>query len=291
MKTVRIDEQPIFLQIGISRMGDKRGVSSEEIDVDADKDLVKVRKVIFKAASFDKIKRLDSEIRRYVRSVCFPYETGLHLIPQRIVTQVYDQLEKYSDMRYELVCLFARDFESIKLEFPEKLRKLYNAKDYEVGDIVAQFSMSWQTLKLEVPPDLEQISKATFTEEKKKLQARMQEVYEEARMILRETCFQLVSHLRKSLESDPYGGPKRLSTSTVTKLQEFLGTFELRNITNDEELGGLVNQLKSLTMGIDAESLRTMEGLRMRVRHELEAAEIKLNESVIVTPARRIKGV
>ena len=291
MKTVHLTEEPIFLQIAISRMGDKRGVSSDEIEVDADKDLVKVRKVIFKSPSYDRIKRLDSEIRRYVREACFPYESGLHLTASKMVDPINHKLENFSTMRYEFVCSFARDFERLKLEFPEKLRKLYNEDDYNVGDIVGQFSMWWQFLKLQVPDSLDSINRALASEEQKKFRARMQEAYEEARMVLRETCFELVTHLRKSLENDHYGAPKRLATTTVTKLQEFLGQFQLRDITNDTELDALVGQIKSLVMGVDAESLRTMDGLRGRVRTELEAVEVKLSESVITPPARRIRGI
>jgi hypothetical protein len=289
MKSIQLNDQPMFLQIGISRMGDKRGVSSDEIEVDADKDLVKVRKIIFKSPSFDKIKRLDSEIRRYVRSVCFPYESGLHLFPQKMVEIVNARLELFSEQRFGYICIFAREFENLKQEFPAKLRKLYNEKDYETGDIASQFSMWWQILKIEVPPDLDKISSAMASEERKKLQARMQEAYEEARMILRETLLDLVTHLRDSLESDHYGAPKRLATTTVTKLHEFLNQFNLRDITNDTELGELVNQIQALTHGVDAESLRTLDGLRLRVRSELQAAEEKLTEAVIVPPTRRIK--
>lgn len=79
MRTSDITKTCVFLQLNLSRLGDKRGVSSEDVEVDADKDTVKVRKVIFKSSSFDAIKSLDGEVRRYIRTQCFPFEPGIHL--------------------------------------------------------------------------------------------------------------------------------------------------------------------------------------------------------------------
>jgi hypothetical protein len=108
-------------------------------------------------------------------------------------------------------------------------------------------------------------------------------------MLLRETCLNLVSHLRSSLECDAYGAPKRLATSTVRNLQEFFENFNLRNVTNDAELGSLVEQGRGLISGIDAESLRTMDGLRLRVRSELNNIEQAVTDTMMVAPTRRIK--
>ena len=291
MKIVKLNETCVFLQLSLCRMGDKRGVSSDDIEVDADKDLVKVRKVIFKSAAFDKIKSLDSEVRRYIRSQCFPFESGLHLMPLTMVDVITENLNRYLALRHEYVLEFVEAFREIKATFPDRLRKLYNEKDYDLGDVSSQFSMGWQFYCLEVPPTLEQVSSSMFKEEKRKFEARMQEAYEEARMILRETCLKLVTHLKTSLESDPYGAPKRLSTSTVTHLNEFLNNFDLRNVTNDQELQDLVKQIKFVAGGIDAESFRTIDGLRLSVRAELSSIEEKLQEAVTVQPLRRIKGV
>lgn len=291
MKLVKLDEVAVFLQLNMSRMGDKRGVSGDDIEVDADKSLVKVRKVIFKSAAFDRIKSLDGEIRKYVRAQCFPYETGMHLVPLRMMDQITQQLISYSEKRSDYIENFVNVFEGLKIEFSEKLRKLYNEKDYETGDIRGQFSMSWQFMMIQVPPTLEQISSSLYKTEQRKLESRMQEAFEEARMVLRETCLSLVTHLRNSLMPDNYGGVKRISTSTLIHLQVFLNNFNLRNITNDRELDTLVKELKELTNGVDAESLRTMDGFRARVRSGLHEVEQELEKAVTVTPSRRIKGL
>lgn len=289
MKQVELNQVCVFLQISLSRMGDKRGVSSDEIEVDADKDLVKVRKVIFKSAAFDAIKSLDSEVRRYVRQQCFPYDAGLHLVPLAMEPQITARLENYLQRRTMLINQFAEVFPSLAEAFEPRLRKLANKNDYDLGDIQSQFSMAWQYLMLTTPSTLESINQELFKQEQRKMQEKWGEALEEARMLLRETCLNLVSHLRSSLDSDAYGAPKRLATSTVRNLQEFFENFNLRNITDDRELTNLVGQGKQLLEGIDAESLRTMDGLRLRVRSELQAIEDAVTETVQSLPTRRIK--
>lgn len=291
MEKIELREPVVFLQIGLSRMGDKRGISSDEIEVDADKDLVKARKVIFRSKAFDKIKSLDSEIRRYVRSQSFPYESGLHMVALRMSDHIDIQLNAYHNQRYQFITEFAEAWPEIKVEFPAKLRKLYEEKDYDVGDVASNFSMSWNFIKLIVPTELSEVSEKMLKDEQKKFRDRMDEAYEEARMILRETCFSLVSHLRESLEPDNYGAAKRISSSTVTKLQEFLRTFNLRDITNDLRLQTMTHELSQLLTGVEAESLRTLPGFRDRTRTELEIIEERLQEAITIAPTRRIKGV
>lgn len=285
-----ITESVVFLQLNLSRMGDKRGVSSEEIEVDADKETVKVRKVIFKSPAFDRIRSLDGEIRRHVRSSCFPYESGLHLLPTKGVDALVTDLKFYREKRYEYIDAFAEIYPTLVREAEPKLRKLFNEKDYgHADDIRHNFGMTWNIVMLQAAGQLEEINSEVFQEERKKLAKRMEQAFEEARLILRETMLNLVSHLRTSLDSDPRGGSKRLATTTVTHLQEFLNGFELRNITDDRQLQMFINQAHNLLDGVDAESLRTSDGFRLRLRSELSEIEESITRTLIVVPKRKIR--
>ena len=289
MKEIKLSEVAVFLQLSLTRMGDKRGVSSDEIEVDADKDLVKVRKIIFKSKAFDAIKSLDSEIRRYVRSQCFPYDAGLHMAALKMEPIITAKLEEYLRRRTILIDVFAEVFPTLGLESAAHLRKLHKESDYQYDDVRDLFSMGWQYLMVTSPTNMESINNERFKQENRKMQERWSEALDEARLLLRETCLNLVQHLRTSLEVDAYGAPKRLATSTVMNLQQFFENFNLRDITNDAELNELVERGRSLINGIDAESLRTMDGLRARIRHELTDIEQAVNDTLIQVPTRRIK--
>jgi hypothetical protein len=175
MKEIKLYETCVFLQLSLTRMGDKRGVSSDEIEVDADKDLVKVRKVIFRSSAFNSIKSLDSEIRRYVRAQCFPYDAGLHLTALKMVPEITSRLTDYSIKRDILVNTFADVFPLLGQVAKDHLRKLHRDSDYDFDDIRSQFSMGWQYMMLTAPTNLESINNETFKREQRKMQERWEE--------------------------------------------------------------------------------------------------------------------
>jgi hypothetical protein len=288
-KQVNLQEVAVFLQLSLSRMGDKRGVNSEEIEVDADKDLVQVRKKIFKSTTFDAIKSHDSSIRRYVRSQCFPYDEGLHLCSLKMVNYIDHQLRIMLQKRISLVDNFVDVFPFLHEQIKDHLRALHKESDYEIHNIADRFTMGWQFLMLSTPTSLSSINGQILKDQQRNMQLKWDEALEDARMLLRETCLNLVTHLRDSLTNDAYGAPKRLSTSTVTSLREFFNNFNMRDITDDTQLAVLVNRGKNLLTGVDAESLRTMDELRARVRFELRDIEQAVTETLISTPTRRIK--
>jgi len=210
-------------------------------------------------------------------------------VPIKMVDMITEKLHVYHLMRNEYINDFVDVYPSLVIDANPKLRKLFNENDYRTDDIAEQFSMGWQFLMLTAPMGLEAVNSELLKQEQKKMQDRFQEAFEEARMLLRETCLNLVQHLRVSLESDAYGAAKRLSSSTVRHLQEFLNTFDLRNVTNDTELSRYISEARQLTEGIDPEALRTIDGLRNRVREELHAIEESITTTLVTQPTRRIR--
>src|ERR1700722_4094155 len=183
----KLTETCVFLQVSLSRMGDKRGVSSDEIEVDADKDLVKVRKVIFKSDAFNSIKSLDSEIRRYIRSQCFPYDAGLHLVALKMEPIITMRLVDYLRRREILIDHFCSIYPTLAESFQPHLRKLHDAHDYDVHNVRERFTMEWQYLMLTSPTNMESINSELFKKEQRKMQEKWVEALDDARMLLRET--------------------------------------------------------------------------------------------------------
>lgn len=238
-------EEIVFLQLKLSRLGDKRGVSADEVEVDADKDLVKIRKVIFKSPRFDRIRSFDGGVRKYIRGICFPFETGVHITGLKTAERVNDRLQFFLEDRQILIDEFAEIYPELILEAEPKLRKLFNAGEYDpVEQIRESFRMTWNFWMISTPKSLDSISTEVFKEERNKMARRMEEAFEEARHILRESCITLISTLRTSLEPDMYGGSKRFSASTLRNLQDFLENFSIRDITNDTQLQTYIHEAK-----------------------------------------------
>lgn len=54
--------------------------------------------------------------------------------------------------------------------------------------------------------------------------------------------------------------------STLQKLRDFLGTFDLRNVVDDQELKEQVDRARALLEGVSTDALRNVPLVRARVR-------------------------
>jgi len=99
----------------------------------------------------------------------------------------------------------------------------------------------------------------------------------------------LVGHMRDRLKDGPDGKPLKFKHTTVSKLVEFLETFEFRNVTDDGELTALVGKARELLKGVDAEDLRTTAELRTRVQQGMAAIAAELDTMVIKRGARKFR--
>jgi hypothetical protein len=90
----------------------------------------------------------------------------------------------------------------------------------------------------------------------------------------------LVSHLRGRLADQRDGKPQRLRESTLQKLRDFLGTFDLRNVVDDQDLKEQVDKARALLEGVSTDALRNMPLIRSRVREGM--ADLAAQMDVLV---------
>jgi hypothetical protein len=87
-----------------------------------------------------------------------------------------------------------------------------------------------------VPEQLREISAQFFQEKREKAVVAMSEACSEIQQVMRASLLELGSHLRDRLGDQPDGKPQRLRELTLQKLRDFVGTFDLRNVVDDQEL-------------------------------------------------------
>jgi hypothetical protein len=117
-----------------------------------------------------------------------------------------------------------------------------------------------------LPEQLREISARFFEEEREKAVVAMSEACSEIQQVMRASLLELVSHLRDRLGDQPDGKPQRLRESTLQKLRDFLATFDLRNVVDDQELKEQVDKARALLEGVNSDALRNMPLVRSRVR-------------------------
>jgi hypothetical protein len=260
-------KQTVFIKVHLGLLGNTRKVNPSQVEVDADKALIKVSKTLLDSPELQAVRALDGDVRHSLYDMCLPFDVGIHLLPLCLVESVEEKLREFRDKRAELVESFLSAYPRLCREAAGRLRTLYNPTDYpHVDEVRSRFTFSWQYVSYGVPEQLREISARFFEEEREKAVVAMSEACTEIQQVMRASLLELVNHLRERLSDQADGKPQRLRESTVQKLRDFLATFDLRNVVDDQELKEQVEKARALLEGVSTDELRNMPLVRSWVR-------------------------
>jgi hypothetical protein len=273
-------KQTVFIKVHLGLLGNTRKVSTSQVEVDADKALIRVSKTLLDSPELQAIRALDGDVCHFLYDMCLAFDVGIHLLPLCLVETVEEKLRQFKDKRGELVESFLSAYPRLCREAAGRLRTLYNPTDYPpVDDVRSRFTFTWQYVSYGVPEQLRAISARFFEEEREKAVVAMSEACSEIQQVMRASLLELVSHLRDRLGDQPDGKPQRLRESTLQKLRDFLATFDLRNVVDDQELKEQVQKARALLEGVSTDALRNMPLVRAWVREGM--AEVAAQMDVL----------
>jgi len=257
----------VFIKLHLGLLGNSRKVSSSQVEVDADKALIRVSKNLLDSPELQAIRSLDGDIRRYLYDTCLPFDVGIHLLPLGLIETVDERLRELKAQRDQLVEAFLLAYPRLCQEAAVRLRTLHNPADYPpVEEVRTCFSLTWQYISYGVPEQLGEISARIFETEREKAAEAMSQACDEIQQVMRASLLEMVNHLHERLSDQADGKPQRLRESTVQKLRDFLATFDLRNVVDDQELKEQVDKARSLLEGVSTDALRNMPLVRSWVR-------------------------
>jgi len=91
----------------------------------------------------------------------------------------------------------------------------------------------------------------------------------------------LLTNLQDQLKpSDDTGKEKTLSKNSVDKVKKFLDGFSLKNVTDDKQLEGIVEQVKTLLDGTDLKANRSSAEFKAKMRDGLASVTAELSTMV-----------
>src|SRR3989442_6368033 len=158
-----VAKKTVCIKVRLSTMGNTRKVSTAQIEADADKDLLRVSKLV-DSAELKAITRFDGEIRRFLYNICLPFEIGIYLLPIVALETVEHRLRQLAEDRRQLVHAFLAAYPSLCQDAAKRLRGLYNPADYPpMGDVAREFGVSWQYVSFRVPDQLKAISREVWS--------------------------------------------------------------------------------------------------------------------------------
>lgn len=299
-----IVEKTVLLRVGFRTIGNSRKVNTRsllKLSPAANGAILKIQKVLFESKELQAITKSDNELRNVLHAMCVPYDMGLDLLPRESVDNARALMVEYRATRKELVNVFILAYPDLQKATEERcyvlagelgipVEYLYNPSDFPpVEHVAGKFSFDWDFLELTVPDELKMSGK--FQEASEELASKISNVTEEITLVMRQSLLDLVTHLKQALEPSTDGKQKRLHSTTVTNLQEFLASLPTRNITGDKELEKLAGDIgKLITPGINADILKKDDSFKASVIDGMGSIAAELTKLVEVIPGRKFRG-
>jgi hypothetical protein len=276
------------LTLTLRAWGNKRQGNIDKVSTDADKTRLGLMKKLVVSEEYDAVVSYLNEIRAYVLSRTMPFtafKTGVYLAKLATVKEIEADLpERIRELGNKVDALCAK--------FPEQkeaarlaLNGQFKDSDYpSVDKLRTLFGVEWNWIAFSVPENLPaEIREA----EAKKLQTKFQDAGEEILQALRAGFQELVSHAVERLTVAPGEKPKTFRDSLVGNVQEFIDTFNARNLMNDSQLEALVTQARSVIAGIDPQDLREKADLRERTKAAFAEVKSRVDAMITERPARK----
>jgi hypothetical protein len=284
----KLTESTVLFQLSFSMgIGKMRQISVKVTGTTADPSKLRHQKVLIESEALEAIRSADGYLKRWVESKCCKFGVGDSqlLVPGAYFDEVYDRVTDYAENdRPTLVAKFMQEYRELEAQDFAPLRVALGDKfkrdEYAQADIVESgFGFSFRPIPLGVPDEqMQRFTKnvRTVQREQQKANALMMKAAEEWRQTLRQMGAEMVNTLLTVLKPGDDGKRKKLFDTTVDKLQDFLNTFSVRNITDDAAFAEQVHTLRGIMAGVSTEKLRHSDNLKDKVAQGLAAVKQQL---------------
>lgn len=266
-------------------------------------EVLSVQKELLNSDEQHAITVLDGQIAAYVRrkSLPSPFKSGTYAVPLKMFVEIDDQLTAYAAQRLAKLNTFlvAKDgetespYEKAKAIAKEKLGPEYDEDQYPTEDeIRAAYKMEWQFVTLAAPDTLKALAPEAYKREEARLKSQWTEAIDDMRAALREGLGELVNDLTSRLDlkadADAEGKKKTFKPSKkLEQFQDFLASFEARNVTNDAALTKLAEDAREILKGVNTKNLVESGSVRDKVREGFKKVKAQIAQLELETKSTR----
>lgn len=272
-----------FLLLEFSTFGNFRK-ADVEIKSQANQDRFKHQKQLLESPELAAITKADYALKMEIDAIALPYKLGIRIIPVAAVNELGAKLKVYQKItRPALVEAFVATYEGQVAQAALALKENFNPTNYpDAGEVVNQFTFDFNFQSFAVPASIKDVAPQLFEEEKEKIHQKMVAAAEGIGQALATAAHELVATLADRLAVGDDGKPKRLHSTHLVHLQQFLNTFDIRNVTDFGALKIEMDKLKMLTEGIDVEKIKDNDSFRNELQVKFSVVAESLSELVTI---------
>jgi len=290
MSDSKLQKNTIVLDVRVGMPGVTRKADMSNIDVDAEKDSLRLSKEVLRSKHLDAAKTAVYQVKKIIRTYALksPFREGTYLLPVLALDVIYSALEKAQAEVNRCGEKFGENYEQIVENARKRLGSQFNLNDYPPPEsLVRKFYLDWELLSFETPEE-GMLGKVLYKKELEKAQQRWQAAEGEVTMALRQGLKELIDHMLERLTPDADGSVKKFKDATVTSIQDFLQTFSQRNVLGDQELEGLVEKAQRILGNRDGKSIRENEDVRVVVSQGLKKVS-KALDTLVTSQSRKMR--
>lgn len=220
---------------------------------------VRARKRTVKSQSVSAMHRLSYAVRATLRTYALNslFRPGVYVIPVENVQTVDDVLQETMSEMQVIRQQVIDEWQQTIQDARARLGPLFSPSDYgSAEDAAAAFDMGYRYVPIaETPAILQHLAADTYQADLERTRKETEKELEAFREHLRVTLFEIVENMRKTLMK-PDGEKRVFGKRFFKRLDEFLGTFDSKNLSDDGALQGIVNQLRMVANGTDVAALK-----------------------------------
>ena len=296
--TVDLLNKAVVLELRFGRPGSTRRVSSDLIEVDADKNLVHVDKKILDSPEAKAVTTHDHKTSARVARMALPAEElgrGFHLIAKGVLKPLWTYLKGRERQRQELVRQDVAAYPRRKEESIAKLKSLADEENYPTVEAYRDaYYMEWRTRIFGVPDILSDIDPEILAEEQQKAQDDQVGLSQGIVIANRENFIARLDAIVGELaEKDDESGFKKIYDTVFEAWTEYLDLFPAQNLAADDELKGLVDRATKAMLGVTLKDLRdkTKAQARRDLYTDLRAIQADTAKAALLSRPKRAISV
>jgi hypothetical protein len=258
-------EKVMFLSLEFNRFGNSRQADVEVANTTAQQGRFSHSKRLLDSPELKSIQKADNVLKLWIDSqpACWKYGKTMRVVGHEAVVVVSEICKQYRKVnRPTLVQAFLDVYLQQVAEAQAALGDKFVAKEYPtLEQVKAEFSFDYKLLSFSTPESLKTLNPEIFAEEKEKLAESFTLAVEDWKQGRRVILQEMVAHLLDILKPEE-GKKKKLHATAVTKLQDFLTTFDLNSVPDDADLQADVLKLKQLMAGVDTDKIKESDNLK-----------------------------
>ena len=285
-------EKSVALVMATTKLSIRRSVSTDKVEVDADKTMLHVAKNLLDSAELRAIVSHDSLTRRWIDARALPsplFRAGVHLYPVSMVPEFVDYIERRLKERADLIQGFLDAYPGLVVDARRRLGVLFDESQYpRRSELREVFTLSYAFVEWGPATGLKNISKALYDREAAKAEAEWAVATEQIKAALLESTAEVVDHMVDRLAGGDDGQPKRFKEASISRVTDFLESFGKRNIVGYKDLEALVEKARKAMSGVDAASLRGDDKVRASVVKAFAEVKKTLDTMTEARPRRRM---